>query len=74
MSRWPLVRGPHVNSPTSSPRPPARCISRRSQAARVSDHAAFLYIGELVEYDRARVIFTRPSDPRTEDDITGRFG
>ena len=44
------------------------------QAARVSDYTAFLYLGELVEYDHADVIFTKPSDPRTEDYITGRFG
>jgi phosphate transport system ATP-binding protein len=44
------------------------------QAARVSDYTAFFYVGELVEYDLADVIFTNPSDPRTEDYITGRFG
>jgi phosphate transport system ATP-binding protein len=44
------------------------------QAARVSDFTAFLYLGELVEYDHADIIFTKPSDPRTEDYITGRFG
>lgn len=44
------------------------------QAARVSDYTAFLYVGELVEYDHADVIFTKPADPRTEDYITGRFG
>lgn len=44
------------------------------QAARVSDYTAFFYVGELVEYDHADVIFTKPSDPRTEDYITGRFG
>jgi phosphate transport system ATP-binding protein len=44
------------------------------QAARVSDYTAFFYLGELVEYDLADVIFTKPSDPRTEDYITGRFG
>ncbi len=44
------------------------------QAARVSDYTAFFYVGELVEYDEADVIFTKPSDPRTEDYITGRFG
>jgi phosphate transport system ATP-binding protein len=44
------------------------------QAARVSDYTAFFYLGELVEYDLADVIFTRPSNPRTEDYITGRFG
>jgi phosphate transport system ATP-binding protein len=44
------------------------------QAARVSDYTAFFYMGELVEYDTADVIFTKPSDSRTEDYITGRFG
>ena len=44
------------------------------QAARVADHTAFFYLGELVEYDKTDVIFTRPKDRRTEDYITGRFG
>ena len=44
------------------------------QAARVSDYTAFFNLGQLVEYDHADVIFTKPSDPRTEDYITGRFG
>ncbi len=44
------------------------------QAARVSDYTAFFYLGELVEYDQTDVIFTRPTNPRTEDYITGRFG
>jgi phosphate transport system ATP-binding protein len=44
------------------------------QAARVSDHTAFFYMGDLVEFDRTNVIFTRPAQPRTEDYITGRFG
>ncbi|MEZ4259390.1 MAG: phosphate ABC transporter ATP-binding protein [Polyangiaceae bacterium] len=44
------------------------------QAARVSDYTAFFYLGELVEYDDADVIFTKPADSRTEDYITGRFG
>ena len=44
------------------------------QAARVSDVTAFFYLGELVEYDKTDVIFTRPKDRRTEDYITGRFG
>lgn len=44
------------------------------QAARVGDFTAFLYEGELVEYNEANVIFTRPRDRRTEDYITGRFG
>jgi phosphate transport system ATP-binding protein len=44
------------------------------QAARVADYTAFFYMGELVEFDRTDVLFTKPSNPRTEDYITGRFG
>jgi phosphate transport system ATP-binding protein len=44
------------------------------QAARVSDYTAFLYIGELVEYDETKRIFTSPARKQTEDYITGRFG
>jgi phosphate transport system ATP-binding protein len=44
------------------------------QAARVSHYTAFFYMGELVEYDETDVLFTKPSHPRTEDYITGRFG
>ncbi|MBI4699737.1 MAG: phosphate ABC transporter ATP-binding protein [Deltaproteobacteria bacterium] len=44
------------------------------QAARVADWTAFLYQGELVEYDRTDAVFTRPRHQRTEDYITGRFG
>ncbi|MHB1843286.1 MAG: phosphate ABC transporter ATP-binding protein PstB [Deltaproteobacteria bacterium] len=44
------------------------------QAARVSDRTAFLYMGELVEYDRTQTIFTNPKVRRTEDYITGKFG
>ncbi len=44
------------------------------QAARVSDRTAFMYLGELVEVDDTDVLFTRPSNPRTQDYITGRFG
>ena len=44
------------------------------QAARVSDFTAFLYIGELVEYNDTDKIFTNPSEERTEQYITGRFG
>jgi phosphate transport system ATP-binding protein len=43
------------------------------QAARVATKTAFLYKGQLVEYDKTAVIFTRPSQQRTEDYITGRF-
>ena len=44
------------------------------QAARVSDLTAFLYMGELVEYGPTDIIFTNPSDDRTEAYLTGRFG
>ena len=44
------------------------------QAARVSDYTAFFLMGELIEYDRTLKIFENPSDQRTEDYITGRFG
>jgi phosphate transport system ATP-binding protein len=54
------------------------------QAARVADMTAFFSVtleeggarrhGTLVEYDRTAKLFTNPSDPRTEDYVTGRFG
>lgn len=44
------------------------------QASRVSDHTAFFYLGELIEYDVTKKIFTNPSIPQTENYITGRFG
>jgi phosphate transport system ATP-binding protein len=49
------------------------------QAARVSDKTAFMLAGEervgrLVEFNQTQEIFTNPSDSRTEDYITGRFG
>ena len=44
------------------------------QAARVSDYTAFFYIGELVEFDTTKKIFTSPSKKQTEDYVTGRFG
>ena len=43
------------------------------QAARVSDKTAFFYIGELVEYDDTKTMFTNPKDIRTQNYITGRF-
>ncbi len=43
------------------------------QAARVSDKTAFFYLGELVEYDETKQMFTNPSDKRTQNYITGRF-
>src|SRR6201995_2070011 len=44
------------------------------QAARCSDYTAFMYLGELVEFDTTSKMFTTPSDRRTQDYITGRFG
>jgi phosphate transport system ATP-binding protein len=44
------------------------------QAARVSDNTAFLYMGNLVEYDDTQKIFTNPEKDRTQNYITGRFG
>jgi phosphate transport system ATP-binding protein len=44
------------------------------QAARVSDMTAFLYLGELIEFDKTKTIFTNPAKSQTEDYITGRFG
>jgi phosphate transport system ATP-binding protein len=44
------------------------------QAARISDYTAFFYLGELVEYDETGRLFTTPSQSRTEDYVTGRFG
>ena len=44
------------------------------QAARVSDFTAFMYLGELIEFDTTSKMFTSPTDRRTQDYITGRFG
>jgi phosphate ABC transporter, ATP-binding protein len=44
------------------------------QAARASDYTAFMYLGELIEFDRTDTIFVKPSKKQTEDYITGRFG
>jgi phosphate transport system ATP-binding protein len=44
------------------------------QAARVSDYTAFMYLGEIIEFDEAAKIFTNPSKKATEDYITGRYG
>ena len=44
------------------------------QAARVSEHTAFMYLGELIEFNETDRIFTTPKDQRTQDYITGRFG
>lgn len=44
------------------------------QAARISDYTGFMLLGELVEFGRADAIFTNPTDQRTQDYVTGRFG
>ena len=44
------------------------------QAARTSDYTAFMYLGELIEFDNTTQIFTNPRMERTQDYITGRFG
>ena len=44
------------------------------QAARISDYSMFMYLGQLVEYDETKVMFTNPSDKRTEEYLTGQFG
>ena len=44
------------------------------QAARSSDYTAFMYLGELIEFDETERIFTHPKQKHTEDYITGRFG
>ncbi len=52
------------------------CIVTHSmqQAARVSDHTAFMYLGELVEFGETKRMFTAPEKRQTQDYITGRFG
>ena len=44
------------------------------QAARVSDTTAFFYLGELIEHSPTDAIFSNPTDPRTEEYVTGKFG
>ena len=44
------------------------------QAARVSDYTAFMYMGNMVEFDATDNIFTNPAEKQTEDYITGRYG
>ncbi|HLY55090.1 MAG TPA: phosphate ABC transporter ATP-binding protein PstB, partial [Stellaceae bacterium] len=45
-----------------------------AQAARSSDYTAFMYLGELIEYNATEIVFQNPTNKRTEDYITGRFG
>jgi phosphate transport system ATP-binding protein len=44
------------------------------QAARVSDYTAFMYLGDLIEFDATKTLFTNPAKKQTEDYITGRYG
>jgi len=44
------------------------------QAARISDYTAFMYVGELIEFNETDVIFTNPNVKLTEEYVTGRFG
>lgn len=44
------------------------------QAARISDNSMFMYLGELIEYDKTDKMFTNPSNKKTEEYLTGRFG
>ncbi|MCX7959510.1 MAG: phosphate ABC transporter ATP-binding protein, partial [Deltaproteobacteria bacterium] len=45
-----------------------------AQAARISDYTAFMYLGELIEYDKSDKMFTNPSDPKTNEYLKGCFG
>jgi phosphate transport system ATP-binding protein len=45
-----------------------------AQAARSSDYTAFMYLGELIEFNLTEIVFQNPANRRTEDYITGRFG
>jgi len=44
------------------------------QASRVSDFTAFMYLGELIEYDTTETIFLNPNKKQTEDYVSGKFG
>lgn len=44
------------------------------QAGRASDYTAFMYLGDLIEFGATEKVFTTPTDQRTENYITGRFG
>ena len=45
-----------------------------SQAARISDYSMFMYLGELIEYGKTKILFSNPVDKRTEAYLTGKFG
>ncbi|WP_197985744.1 MULTISPECIES: phosphate ABC transporter ATP-binding protein PstB [Bacteria] len=44
------------------------------QAARVSDYTAFMYLGEMVEFNETNLLFNKPADQKTKDYVSGRFG
>ncbi len=44
------------------------------QAARVSDYTAFMYLGEMVEFNETNLLFNKPADQKTQDYVSGRFG
>ena len=44
------------------------------QASRISDYTAFLYLGELIEYNKTKNVFTNPEKKQTENYISGHFG
>ena len=51
------------------------CVTHNmQQAARCSDHTAFMYLGELIEFSNTDDLFTKPAKKQTEDYITGRYG
>ena len=45
-----------------------------SQAKRISDTSMFMFLGELIEYDKSQVMFTNPRDERTRSYLTGKMG
>jgi len=45
-----------------------------AQAARISDMSMFMYLGELIEYEKTKIMFTNPKDKRTEEYLNGQFG
>ncbi len=45
-----------------------------SQAARISEYSMFMYLGDLVEYGKTKMMFTNPRDKKTEEYLTGKFG
>jgi phosphate transport system ATP-binding protein len=44
------------------------------QASRISDYTAFFYMGDLIEFNKTKILFTKPDKEQTENYITGRFG